>query len=98
MKITINQQTIDYGDEGEGLPVVLLHAFALNQTMWDDQVAALRSGFRPVTLDLRGFGKSDAPGGAYSVDRMAMDVRAVMSALSIESAVIAGCSMGGTGL
>ncbi|HJQ70372.1 MAG TPA: alpha/beta hydrolase [Blastocatellia bacterium] len=95
MRIEIDGTNIDYNDAGAGLPVVFIHAFPLNQTMWDEQVAALRSGFRPVTIDLRGFGKSDAPGGAYTVDRMAADVRAVMSALSIERAVIAGCSMGG---
>lgn len=95
MKIEINGINIDYSDEGAGLPVIFIHAFPLNQTMWDDQVAALRSRFRVITPDLRGFGKSDAPVGPYSMAQMAADVRALMQALSIESAVIAGCSMGG---
>jgi 3-oxoadipate enol-lactonase len=95
MKIEINGINIAYADEGAGLAVIFIHAFPLNQTMWDDQVAALRSRFRVITLDLRGFGRSDAPAGPYSMDQMAADVRALMQALSIESAVIAGCSMGG---
>jgi 3-oxoadipate enol-lactonase len=95
MRIEINGINLDYADEGAGLPIIFIHAFPLNQTMWDDQVAALRTGFRAITLDLCGFGRSDAPDGPYSMDQMAADVRALMSALSIESAVIVGCSMGG---
>ena len=95
MKIEIDGVNIDYSDEGAGLPIIFIHAFPLNRTMWGDQVAALRPRFRVITLDLRGFGKSDAPGGPYTMDRMAADVRAVMRALSVDNAVIAGCSMGG---
>ena len=95
MKIESDGINIDFSDEGEGLPIIFIHAFPLNQTMWADQVAALGSRFRVITADLRGFGKSDAPAGPYTMDQMASDVRAVMQALSIESAVIAGCSMGG---
>ncbi len=95
MKAKINGINIDYRDEGAGLPVILIHAFPLNQTMWDEQVSALRGRLRVVTLDLRGFGRSDVPAGPYLMDQMASDIRALMSALSIERAVIAGLSMGG---
>ena len=95
MEIEIEGIKINYSDEGEGLPIIFIHAFPLNRTMWDAQVAALRSRFRVITPDLRGFGKSAAPAGPYAMDRMAADVRALMRALSIEQAVIAGCSMGG---
>ena len=95
MKTAINGIAIDYHDEGSGLPVVLIHAFPLNQTMWDEQVAALRHRCRTITLDLRGFGLSDAPPGAYQMEQMAADVRALLSFLSIERAVITGLSMGG---
>lgn len=95
MKTTVNGISIDYRDEGSGLPVIFIHAFPLNQTMWDDQVAALRNQCRTITLDLRGFGNSDAPPGPYSMDQMAADVRALMSLLNVDQAVIVGLSMGG---
>ncbi|HLG15747.1 MAG TPA: alpha/beta hydrolase [Blastocatellia bacterium] len=95
MKTEINGINIDYRDEGDGLPIVFIHAFPLNQSMWDEQVATLSADFRTITLDLRGFGKSDAPEGSYSMDQMAADVHGLMSALSIESAVLVGLSMGG---
>jgi pimeloyl-ACP methyl ester carboxylesterase len=95
MKTIVNGISIDYRDEGSGLPVVFIHAFPLNQTMWDDQVAALRDRCRTITLDLRGFGNSDAPPGPYSMDQMAADVCGLLSLLNIEQAVLVGLSMGG---
>src|ERR1700682_385745 len=92
---TVDGISIDYRDEGSGLPVIFIHAFPLNQTMWDDQVAALRNHCRAITLDLRGFGRSDAPQGAYRMDEMAADVRALMAVLNLEKAVLVGLSMGG---
>jgi pimeloyl-ACP methyl ester carboxylesterase len=95
MRIEVNEINIDYRDEGSGLPVVFVHAFPLNQTMWDDQVADLRHFCRTITLDLRGFGNSDVPPGPYSMDQMASDVLGLMAALEIEEAALVGLSMGG---
>jgi len=95
MKTTVNGTNIEYRDEGNGPPVVFIHAFPLNQTMWHDQVAALRNRYRTITLDLRGFGHSDAPPGPYSMDQMAADVRGLLSFLNIDQAVLVGLSMGG---
>ena len=95
MKATINGIEIDYRDEGSGVPVVFIHAFPLNQSMWDDQLSHLRDHCRVISLDLRGFGGSDAPNGVYSIDEMAADVRGLMTALEIDRAVLVGLSMGG---
>ena len=95
MKTTVNGASIDYRDEGTGLPIVFIHAFPLNQTMWDEQVAALKNRYRTITLDLRGFGHSDAPPGPYLMDQMASDVRGLLSLLNIDQAVLVGLSMGG---
>jgi len=91
----INGISITYRDDGSGLPLIFFHAFPLNQTMWDDQSSELRNHCRVVTLDLRGFGQSSAPPGPYSMDQMAADVRALMSVLDIDKAVLVGLSMGG---
>src|SRR5258708_4888705 len=95
MKTTVNGTSIDYRDEGSGPPVIFIHAFPLNQTRWDDQVAALRNRCRTITLDLRGFGHSDTPPGPYTMDQMAADVRGLLSLLTIDQAVVVGLSMGG---
>jgi 3-oxoadipate enol-lactonase len=95
MKANINGITIDYRDIGSGPPVIFIHAYPLNQTMWDEQAAALSRTCRAITLDLRGFGGSDAPPGPYWMAQMACDVRGLMTFLEIERAVLIGLSMGG---
>ena len=95
MKIEVNGINIECRDEGEGLPVVFIHAFPLNQTMWDEQVAALRGTCRAITLDLRGFGRSGFASSAHSIEQMASDVRGLIKALGLDRAVLVGLSMGG---
>lgn len=95
MKATINHLNIDYRDQGGGEPVIFIHAFPLNQTMWDDQLTALSHHCRTVTLGLRGFSGSDVPDGPTTMEQMAADVRGLMSVLDIERATLVGLSMGG---
>jgi 3-oxoadipate enol-lactonase len=94
MKTPINGISLAYTDQGSGLPLVFLHAFPLNRTMWHPQ-EALSSHFRIITVDLRGHGESDAPLWHYSLDQAAEDVRGLLDALSIQRAVFVGLSMGG---
>src|SRR4051794_2363991 len=87
--------TIAYRDEGTGPAVVLIHAFPLNQSMWDEQVSALMPDFRVLTLDLPGFGGSPPMSDPVTIDRMADVVQAIMTERGIERARIVGLSMGG---
>ncbi len=95
MNAIINGIKIDYTDQGQGTPLILIHAFPMNQTMWDEQVPALSRVSRVITLDLRGFGGSDVPPGPFWMALMASDVRGLMSRLGIDAAVLLGLSMGG---
>ena len=61
MNIKVNDVTIAFEDRGTGLPIVFLHAFPLNRAMWAHQAAVLSRQFRIISIDLRGFGESDAP-------------------------------------
>jgi 3-oxoadipate enol-lactonase len=85
---------IAFDDIGSGLPVVFLHAFPLNRTMWDPQVTALVSECRCIPIDLRGFGDS-AAAPPFSMDRYADDTITVLDTLQIGRAVIVGLSLGG---
>jgi pimeloyl-ACP methyl ester carboxylesterase len=95
MKAQINDITLAYTDKGTGLPIVFLHAFPLNRTMWAAQQEALSSQHRVITVDLRGHGESDAPLWHYTLDQAADDVRGLLDHLSIPQAVFVGLSMGG---
>ena len=80
----------------DGPAIVLLHAFPLSKRMWDENLPAVTArGWRAVTLDFRGFGHSEAPGGPYPMAELAEDVIAVVDQLKLGRAVFAGLSMGG---
>lgn len=95
MHSQVNGITIAYNDRGTGLPIVFLHAFPLNRTMWATQENALSSQFRIITIDLRGHGESDAPLWRYTLDQAADDVCALLDHLAIQQALFVGLSMGG---
>jgi 3-oxoadipate enol-lactonase len=86
---------VSYDDTGGGPAVVLLHGFPLHRSMWGEQVGVLRSSYRVITPDLRGFGQSAAPEGIATMEEMASDVAALLDYLEIGRAVIGGLSMGG---
>ncbi len=83
-------------DWGQGRPVVLIHGWPLSGDSWDAQALALaEAGFRVVTYDRRGFGKSDQPYGGYDYDTFADDLASVMTELALDDAALVGFSMGG---
>jgi 3-oxoadipate enol-lactonase len=90
----VSDTEIAFDDIGTGLPLVFVHGFPLNRTMWDPQVGALVAECRCIPIDLRGFGDSSAS-EPYSMDRYADDVIGVLDTLQIERGVIVGHSMGG---
>jgi pimeloyl-ACP methyl ester carboxylesterase len=95
VRAQINDISLAFNDQGAGLPLVFLHAFPLNRTMWADQERLLSSQFRVITMDLRGHGESDAPLWRYTLDQAADDVIGLLDHLSIQQAVFVGLSMGG---
>ena len=63
--ISVGDIQLAYTDTGLGQPVVLLHGYPFNRSLWNEQVSALSNSFRVITPDLRGLGESDAlPGPA----------------------------------
>lgn len=95
VRTRVNGITIAYSDQGTGLPIIFLHAFPLNRTMWATQEKALSSQFRIIPIDLRGHGESDAPLWRYTLDQSADDVNALLDQLAIQQALFVGLSMGG---
>ena len=85
-----------YSDRGSGLPVVLIHGFPLDHTMWDAQIEALAGRWRVIAPDLRGFGRSSVIPGTATMEQMAGDVAGLLEAIGVGTPVVlAGLSMGG---
>lgn len=84
-----------YTDDGSGLPLLFLHAFPLNSSMWRAQRRDLSSFFRVLTFDLPGFGRGGPFPGQFSIDEAADMAVALLDDRNIDRAVVCGCSMGG---
>ncbi|HEX9581982.1 MAG TPA: alpha/beta fold hydrolase [Gemmatimonadales bacterium] len=79
--------------QGEGSPVLFIHGFPLDRTVWR-QVMATLTGWKRIAPDLRGMGLSDAP-GKYAITEYGDDLAALLDALHVSKTVICGLSMGG---
>ncbi len=93
--INVGDIQLAYTDTGLGQPVVLLHGYPFNRSLWNEQVNALSNSFRVITPDLRGMGETEATQGPATMNRMAQDVAALLDHLEISRAVVGGLSMGG---
>ncbi len=87
--------SLAYTRTGEGHPLLMLHGYPLDHSIWAPVVPLLQNSFELILPDLRGFGESDAPSEAYSLGDMAADLAGLLDHLEIERAALAGHSMGG---
>ena len=94
-RIRIDDIQMAYEDQGSGSPVILVHGYPFNRSLWNDQVDAFSKDHRVITPDLRGFGNSDSSEGPSTMNRMAQDIALLMDALNIQVATLGGLSMGG---
>lgn len=87
---------LDLGDE-DGIPIILIHGMALDQTMWNPQIIQLlQEHYRVVTYDIRGHGLSKVGYGQYTYKIFVNDLIMLMDHLDTDQAVFCGLSMGGT--
>lgn len=81
---------------GTGIPLVLVHGFPLDRTIWSEQMTALAASARVIAPDLPGFGSSSPPAAtAPSIDGYADGLRDLLDRLGIDRTVVGGVSMGG---
>jgi non-heme chloroperoxidase len=84
-----------YEDHGSGQPVVLIHGYPLDGQSWEKQTDALvKAGYRVITYDRRGFGRSSKTMTGYDYDTFAGDLNTVLTQLDLRDVVLVGFSMG----
>jgi non-heme chloroperoxidase len=85
-----------YEDHGSGKPIILIHGYPLNGASWEKQLPVLlNAGYRVITYDRRGFGKSSQPTTGYNYDTFAEDLHKLVTELKLSDFSLAGFSMGG---
>jgi non-heme chloroperoxidase len=98
--LTVGQENgadiqIYYEDHGAGQPVVLIHGYPLNGASWEKQQRVLlQAGYRVITYDRRGFGRSSRPTIGYDYDTFAADLNTLLGHLGLDDVVLVGFSMG----
>jgi non-heme chloroperoxidase len=86
---------IHYEDHGSGHPIVLIHGYPLDGNSWERQERdLLANGYRVITYDRRGFGRSSQPTVGYDYDTFAGDLKALIEHLDLSDVVLGGFSMG----
>lgn len=94
---SVGSLRVRYHDSGEGggVPLVFIHGWACDSSVWNRQIPFFEQTHRVVAIDLPGFGASDKPRDAqYTLDLFAEAVKAVIDAAGIERPVLIGHSMG----
>ncbi|WP_300598511.1 alpha/beta hydrolase [Niabella sp.] len=92
--ININNSIVHYTIEGVGRPVVLLHGFGEDSTVWENQVAYLRHHYQVIVPDIPGSGQSELTED-MSMEGIAAVVKLIIEAEELESVTLIGHSMGG---
>jgi 3-oxoadipate enol-lactonase len=96
MKVVVNGIQLGYEIVGEnGPPLLLLHGFGMNRTIWMDMVNQNLADQLTILPDLRGHGESDVPEGVYTMSLMADDISRLLDYLGFDQIIICGHSMGG---
>ncbi len=96
LKINVNNFNLSYDDIGDGsIPIIFLHGYPFDKSMWKDQLDFLKSSYRVIACDIRGFGKSTDEETPLSIDLFSEDLIHFMNKLNIDKAIICGLSMGG---
>lgn len=94
--VEVNNIVISYNDAGEGeIPVLFLHGFPFDKSMWQGQMDSLQSDNRVIAIDIRGFGRSTSEKKPLSISLFSDDLLAFMDKLEIKKATLCGLSMGG---
>ena len=97
-KAVINGVNIYYEASGDGFPIVWSHEFAGDYRSWEPQVRFFGRRYRVITYNARGYPPSDVPTSLddYSQEQAVEDLRGLLDHLNIETAHLAGLSMGGS--
>ena len=95
--LTVNGRNYNVESSGQGVPLMLLHGFTGDRTIWDEVREHFEQNYRVIAIDILGHGQSDKPDdvSAYTMERIAEDMIRLIDALEVEKVHLLGYSMGG---
>ena len=94
-KIKLNGIELAYERRGKGMPLVLIHGYPLDHSIWNETISQLENDFDLILPDVRGFGESSTVDAPYTLSDIANDLAALLDSLGVERTTLAGHYMGG---
>ncbi len=95
MILTYKGVKINYNTVGQGNPIVFLHGFLENLTMWKNTIPFFENTHQCISIDLLGHGDTESLGYIHTMEEMAQSVKVVLDHLKITKVTLIGHSMGG---
>jgi pimeloyl-ACP methyl ester carboxylesterase len=95
MRLTTNGLSVNTFGDPEKQPVVFIHGFPYDHSMWQFQIEALKDEYYCVAYDVRGLGESYVGDGQYTLEFLVDDLFAIINELKLNKPVVCGLSMGG---
>ena len=94
--VKIGKGQMQVEDQGHGAPLLLIHGFPLDHTMWQAQIERFSTSHRVIAVDLPGMGESSLPHREMTIKQYADELAAILEALEVhEPVTVCGLSMGG---
>ncbi len=95
MNININGLSVNTYGNSQNQPIIFVHGFPYDQSMWEYQIDFLKENFYCVTYDVRGLGNSYVGDGQYTLEFFVDDLFSIIKELNLHKPVLCGLSMGG---
>lgn len=95
MKSSVNGIKVFSQGSSDAQPIIFIHGFPFDHTLWDDVVKELKDDYYCITYDIRGFGSSEVGSGQYTMESYVDDLEAIILQLDLHNAILCGFSMGG---
>lgn len=95
MKVSINSLSVNTFGNENNQPIIFIHGFPYDHTMWENQINILKEKYFCVAYDVRGLGESYVGDGQYTMEAYVNDLFSIINELKLKGPILCGLSMGG---
>ncbi|MCS7054162.1 MAG: alpha/beta hydrolase [Ignavibacterium sp.] len=95
MKFSINNISVITDGDKEAKPIVFIHGFPYDHSMWKKQINYFSNSYYCISYDIRGFGESRDFDGQHTMEMFVDDLELIIDEMNLQKPVLCGLSMGG---
>ncbi len=95
MKMVINSLSVNVFGDPENTPILFIHGFPFDYTLWESQINHLKKDYYCIAYDVRGLGDSYVGDGQYTMEAYVDDAFSIVHEMNLDRPVLCGLSMGG---